>query len=98
MRCVTETELCFLACVLLEALTPFFFFLLSSRVAKFTSIRSLTLFFSHNFGGDTTKINFIGLKGEFSEVREKSTVFRALSVRTESPYGALNILNNVPII
>ncbi|KAF9379437.1 PITH domain-containing protein 1 [Podila verticillata] len=41
----------------------------STRVAKFTSIRSLTLFFSDNFGGDTTKINFIGLKGEFSEFK-----------------------------
>lgn len=39
-----------------------------NRVAKFASIRSLTLFFSENFGGDTTKISFIGLKGEFSEV------------------------------
>lgn len=49
-------------------LTLFFF----CRVAKFTSIRSLTLFFSHNFGGDTTKISFIGLKGEFSEVRKQT--------------------------
>lgn len=46
--------------------------LLFFRVAKFTSIRSLTLFFSDNFGGDTTKINFIGLKGEFSEVRNQT--------------------------
>ncbi|ORZ19241.1 DUF1000-domain-containing protein [Lobosporangium transversale] len=41
----------------------------STRVAKFTSIRSLTLFFSENFGGDVTKISFIGLKGEFSEFK-----------------------------
>ncbi|KAI1300106.1 hypothetical protein EDD11_006304 [Mortierella claussenii] len=41
----------------------------STRVAKFSSIRSLTLFFSENFGGDTTKIIFIGLKGEFSELK-----------------------------
>ncbi|KAG0320283.1 PITH domain-containing protein 1 [Dissophora globulifera] len=41
----------------------------STRVAKFTSIRSLTLFFNENFGGDTTKITFIGLKGEFSEFK-----------------------------
>ncbi|KAF9276498.1 PITH domain-containing protein 1 [Mortierella alpina] len=41
----------------------------STRVAKFSSIRSLTLFFSENFGGDTTKISFIGLKGEFSELK-----------------------------
>ncbi|KAF9955857.1 PITH domain-containing protein 1 [Mortierella alpina] len=41
----------------------------STRVAKFSSIRSLTLFFSENFGGDTTRISFIGLKGEFSELK-----------------------------
>ncbi|KAG0196884.1 hypothetical protein BGX28_009643 [Mortierella sp. GBA30] len=41
----------------------------NTRVAKFSSIRSLTLFFSENFGGDTTKISFIGLKGEFSELK-----------------------------
>ncbi|KAG0042431.1 hypothetical protein BGZ83_000463 [Gryganskiella cystojenkinii] len=41
----------------------------STRVAKFSSIRSLTLFFGENFGGDTTRISFIGLKGEFSEFK-----------------------------
>ncbi|KAF9172517.1 PITH domain-containing protein 1 [Mortierella sp. AD011] len=41
----------------------------NTRVAKFTSIRSLTLFFNENFGGDITKINFIGLKGEFSVLK-----------------------------
>ncbi|KAF8951144.1 PITH domain-containing protein 1 [Entomortierella lignicola] len=41
----------------------------STNVAKFTSIRSLTLFFSENYGGDTTRINFIGLKGEFTEFK-----------------------------
>ncbi|KAF9414476.1 PITH domain-containing protein 1 [Podila epigama] len=41
----------------------------ATRVAKFTSIRSLTLFFGENFGGDITKVNFIGLKGEYSEFK-----------------------------
>ncbi|KAF9354969.1 hypothetical protein BGX34_010718 [Mortierella sp. NVP85] len=40
-----------------------------TRVAKFASIRSLALYFSDNFGGDTTRISFIGLKGEFSELK-----------------------------
>ncbi|KAF9194784.1 hypothetical protein BGZ50_005824 [Haplosporangium sp. Z 11] len=42
----------------------------NTRVAKFTSIRNLTLYFSENFGGDTTKISFIGLKGEFSVLKK----------------------------
>ncbi|KAF9578584.1 hypothetical protein BGW38_005548 [Lunasporangiospora selenospora] len=41
----------------------------STRIAKFTSIRSLTLYFSENYGGDTTRISFIGLKGEYSEFK-----------------------------
>lgn len=46
----------------------------NNRVAKFSSIRSLTLFFSENFGGDTTKISFIGLKGEFSEASTPASI------------------------
>lgn len=60
-------------------------------MAKFASIRSLTLFFSENFGGDTTKISFIGLKGEFSEV--SSSYFQLASLasyggKETSPYSA----------
>ncbi|KAF9963144.1 hypothetical protein BGZ65_005579 [Modicella reniformis] len=44
----------------------------NTRVARFNNVRNLTLYFSENFGGDTTKISFIGLKGEFSEVRAMS--------------------------
>lgn len=54
-----------------------------NRVAKFSSIRSLTLFFSENFGGDTTKISFIGLKGEFSEA-SFSRLFSLFSLLTLS--------------
>ncbi|GAA5981741.1 hypothetical protein JCM10908_004583 [Rhodotorula pacifica] len=36
------------------------------RPAKFPSVRSLTLFFPSNHGEDTTRISYIGFKGEFS--------------------------------
>ncbi|KAJ3219060.1 hypothetical protein HK099_004827 [Clydaea vesicula] len=36
-----------------------------TRVSKFTSLRNLTLYFSENNGAETTKISYIGLKGEF---------------------------------
>ncbi|KAJ3063369.1 hypothetical protein HK102_008499, partial [Quaeritorhiza haematococci] len=40
-----------------------------TRIAKFTNVRNLTLFFPDNFGGeDVTRINYIGLKGEFTEM------------------------------
>ncbi|KAG0241261.1 hypothetical protein BGW41_006115 [Actinomortierella wolfii] len=41
-----------------------------TRVSKFSSLRNLTLFFPENHGGDTTRISFVGLKGEFSEFKK----------------------------
>lgn len=38
------------------------------RVSKFNGVHSLDLHFPDNFGADATQINFIGLKGEFTEV------------------------------
>ncbi|GAA5904169.1 hypothetical protein JCM8208_003469 [Rhodotorula glutinis] len=34
--------------------------------AKFPSVRSLTLFFPSNHGEDTTRVSFVGFKGEYS--------------------------------
>ncbi|BGP31821.1 hypothetical protein JCM10296v2_003596 [Rhodotorula toruloides] len=36
------------------------------RPAKFPSVRSLTLFFPSNHGEDTTRVFFVGFKGEYS--------------------------------
>lgn len=38
-----------------------------SRVVTFNSVHHLSLHFPTNFGGDTTKIYYIGLRGEFFE-------------------------------
>lgn len=38
------------------------------RYAKFQSVASITLHFPENFGGDTTQIHYIGLKGEATQV------------------------------
>lgn len=49
------------------------------RPAKFPSVRSLTLFFPSNHGEDTTRVSFVGFKGEYS----------ALTVRLPSALSSL---------
>ncbi|XP_049799431.1 PITH domain-containing protein GA19395 [Schistocerca nitens] len=39
----------------------------SIKVVKFSSVHHLTLHFPKNFGSETTKIYYIGLRGEYSE-------------------------------
>jgi hypothetical protein len=34
------------------------------------NVRNITLFFQENFGGETTKIFYIGFKGEWTEVSD----------------------------
>ena len=41
------------------------------RAAKFPAVRNLTLFFPASKGGDTTKLYFLGFKGEFSELKDE---------------------------
>ena len=40
-----------------------------SQVVTFSSVHHLTLHFPSNFGADNTKIYYIGLAGEFTQVR-----------------------------
>lgn len=45
----------------------------NTRISKFSGVRTLTLFFPDNFTNDEdepTRLDFIGLKGEFTAVSE----------------------------
>ncbi|KAJ3158150.1 hypothetical protein HDU86_003102 [Geranomyces michiganensis] len=46
----------------------------ATRLTKFQNVRKLTLYFSENFGADTTRITYIGLKGEFTEIKRDPIV------------------------
>lgn len=39
-----------------------------NRYSRFQSVGNITLHFPDNFGGDTTQIHYIGLKGEATQV------------------------------
>ncbi|XP_030947771.1 uncharacterized protein LOC126708727 isoform X2 [Quercus robur] len=40
-----------------------------TRYSKFQSVASITLHFPENFGGETTQIHYIGLKGEATQLK-----------------------------
>ncbi|KAK8921733.1 hypothetical protein KSP39_PZI020145 [Platanthera zijinensis] len=42
---------------------------MSLRYARFQSAASLTLHFPVNFGAETTKIHYIGLRGEATQLK-----------------------------
>jgi len=44
------------------------------RVARFTNVSTLTLFFTRNYGAENTKIYYIGLKGDFFGSNERKAV------------------------
>jgi hypothetical protein len=41
-----------------------------TKITLFSNVRSLTIYIESNFGGDTTKISYIGLKGEYTFVNK----------------------------
>jgi hypothetical protein len=46
-----------------------------TKVAKFSSLHCLTLFFPSNFSGsDRTRISYIGLKGEFTQINRDPVI------------------------
>lgn len=55
-----------------------------TRLTKFQNIRNLTLYFPENFGGDTTRIHYIGLKGEWTEIKRDPiiTVYEVRQILT----------------
>ncbi|PVD23899.1 hypothetical protein C0Q70_17174 [Pomacea canaliculata] len=46
----------------------------SVKVARFNNVNSLSLHFPANFGDDITKIYYIGLKGDFTQVNRQEVV------------------------
>ncbi|CAD5111603.1 DgyrCDS898 [Dimorphilus gyrociliatus] len=53
----------------------------STKVARFGSIESLSIHFPSNFGADTTKIYYIGLRGDFTEMKRHGVTITTYEAR-----------------
>lgn len=45
-----------------------------TKIARFSNVHDLSMYFPKNFGAETTKIFYIGLKGEWTEVPVSESV------------------------
>ncbi|KAI9597724.1 galactose-binding domain-like protein [Syncephalis fuscata] len=45
-----------------------------TRLAKFSSVRSVTLFFPENFGDDITQLTFLGFRGEWTKIQPQPII------------------------
>jgi len=45
-----------------------------TKIAKFSNVTSLTLYFPENYGADTTKIYYVGLKGDYAPLPKREAI------------------------
>eukprot|EP00949_MAST-11_sp_MAST-11-sp1_P004991 g4991.t1 len=62
-----------------------------AKRGKFNTVSSITLFISHNYGAETTRINFIGLKGEkgFGQRRAVHAVYEVAPCPGDAEFDAV---------
>ncbi|XP_002737581.1 PITH domain-containing protein 1-like [Saccoglossus kowalevskii] len=46
----------------------------ATKITKFSGVHHLSIYFSKNFGADTTKVYYIGLRGDFTEAQRQEIV------------------------
>ncbi|KAJ3055348.1 hypothetical protein HK097_010774 [Rhizophlyctis rosea] len=68
-----------------------------TRIAKFSNLRSITLYFPENYGGDTTKISYIGLKGDWMEINKDPiiTIYELAANPADHKTKADNIMGSM---
>ena len=67
----------------------------NTKVVAFSSVYHLTLHFPTNFGGDTTRIYYIGLKGEFSPAHRHGVTICTYESRPNVTDHKTNIFDSV---
>ncbi|XP_069126408.1 PITH domain-containing protein 1-like [Argopecten irradians] len=67
----------------------------STKVARFNSVEHLSIHFPTNFGADNTKVYYIGLRGDFTEVHRHEVTICNYEARANPADHKTNILDNV---
>nr|CAG8457982.1 15822_t:CDS:10 [Entrophospora candida] len=45
-----------------------------TRITKMYNVRNITLYFQENYGGETTKLFYVGFKGEWTEIKKDHVI------------------------
>lgn len=67
----------------------------STKVVAFSSVYHLSLHIPTNFGGDTTRIYYIGLKGEFSQAHRHGVTICTYESRPNVSDHKTNLFDSV---
>ncbi|XP_043275282.1 PITH domain-containing protein GA19395 isoform X2 [Venturia canescens] len=65
------------------------------KVVKFSSVHHLTIYFSGNAANDRTRIDYIGLKGEWSPAHRHGVTICTYESRPQISDHETNLMNNV---
>ncbi|XP_074642181.1 PITH domain-containing protein GA19395-like isoform X3 [Tubulanus polymorphus] len=65
------------------------------KIVKFSSVQHLTIHFPKNFGSETTKIYYIGLKGDFTQAQREGVVICNYEARANPADHKTNLMDNV---
>ncbi|CAE1278104.1 PITH domain-containing protein GA19395,PITH domain-containing protein CG6153,PITH domain-containing protein ZK353.9,PITH domain-containing protein 1 [Acanthosepion pharaonis] len=66
-----------------------------TKVARFNQVEHLTIFFSTNFGAENTRIHYIGLRGEFTEMRRHGVTICNYEAQANPMDHKSNLLNKM---
>lgn len=67
----------------------------STKVARFSSVGHLSIYFPKNFGAETSKVYFIGLKGDFQETRRHEVTICTYEARANPADHKSNTFDHV---
>ncbi|WAR24100.1 PITH1-like protein, partial [Mya arenaria] len=68
----------------------------STKVTRFNQCESISLHFPTNFGAETTKVYYIGLKGDFTEAHRHEVTICTYETTPNAADHKTNLMDNVP--